>query len=163
MLARERASGPKTSHTQPRRSQDRGKHCIAKAGPSCCYCQQSHSPVDCTAVININTRKQILKSIAASTIQFFGHNCRSSSVRDAVDINIPPSAKGQLNKLNNIPHRLNQPRRDLTQEPHQPRLLPPFAQTREKLGSLYSVDWTTGLDYWTGLLDYSTVNAYSSR
>ena len=71
LVARERASGPKTSHTQPRQGQDRGKHQSsalltktqeAGAGPSCCYCQQSHSPVDCTAVININSRKQILKS-----------------------------------------------------------------------------------------------------
>ena len=23
-------------------------------------------------------------------------------------------------------------------------------------GSLYSLDWTTGLEYWTGLLDWST-------
>ena len=25
-----------------------------------------------------------------------------------------------------------------------------------KVGSVYSLDWTTGLDYWTGLLDWTT-------
>ena len=24
---------------------------------------------------------------------------------------------------------------------------------RQKVGSVYSLDWTTGLDYWTGILD----------
>ena len=71
LVARERASSLKTSHTQLCWSKDRGKYQSsalltktqeAGAGLSCCYCQQSHSLVDCTAVININTRKQMLKS-----------------------------------------------------------------------------------------------------
>ena len=69
LVARERASGATTSHAQPRRNQDRNRHqssaLLAKtheagASPSCCYCQQSHAPVNCTAVTKISTRKQML-------------------------------------------------------------------------------------------------------
>jgi hypothetical protein len=58
LVARERASGSITSHAQPRRNQDRSRHqssaLLAKtqeagADPSCCYCQQSHSPVNCAS------------------------------------------------------------------------------------------------------------------
>ena len=90
LVARERASGPKAS-TQPRRGQDRGRHqssaLLTKAqegaGPTCCYCQQSHSPKDCTTVTNVNARKQMLRSngrcFNCLRKGHIGRNCRSSS------------------------------------------------------------------------------------
>ena len=32
-----------------------------------------------------------------------------------------------------------------------------------EFGSLYSLDWTTGLDYWTGLLDWTTGLAFHNN
>ena len=92
LVARERASGARTSHTQPWQTQGGNQHQSsalltktqeAGAGPSCCYCQQPHSPVDCTAVTNISTCKQMLKSngryFNCLRKGHIGHNCQSSS------------------------------------------------------------------------------------
>ncbi len=77
--ARERASGlkPTKPHSQSSRSQDRGRGqdrgrhqssaLVARTqdagtGPSCCYCQQRHFPINCTAFKDVGSRKQILKN-----------------------------------------------------------------------------------------------------
>ena len=53
LVARERSSGSKTSHPHAT-LKPRGQHQSSalltntqEADPSCCYCQQSHSPLDC--------------------------------------------------------------------------------------------------------------------
>ena len=92
LVARGRASGSKTFYPQPCRNQERGQHQSSallmktqEAGPSCCYCQQSHSLIDYTAMININTRKQMLKSngrcFNCLRKGHIGCNCRSSKCR----------------------------------------------------------------------------------
>ena len=71
LIARERASNPSTSHSQGRRSHDKGRHSAllsgaretgASVGFSCCYCQQQHSAKDCATVTSISARKQILRN-----------------------------------------------------------------------------------------------------
>ena len=55
LVARERAFNPYTSHSQGRRSQERGRHSALLSGAcesgtntgfSCCYCQQQHAAKD---------------------------------------------------------------------------------------------------------------------
>ena len=98
--ARERASGlkPTKPHSQSSRSQDRGRGqdrgrhqssaLVARAqdtgtGPSCCYCQQRHSPINCTAVKEVGSRKQILKDNGRCynclRKGHIGRHCRSAS------------------------------------------------------------------------------------
>jgi len=90
LVARERAFNP--SHSQPRRTQDRGRHTASAllskiqepgTGVTCCYCQQPHMSTDCTSVTNLGTRKQILRTSGRCfnclRKGHIGRSCRSSS------------------------------------------------------------------------------------
>ena len=92
LVARERASNPKSSNSLPRRGHERGRHQSsalltgsreAGAGPICCYCQKSHSPMECTAVTDANSRKQMLRANGRCynclRKGHIGRSCRSSS------------------------------------------------------------------------------------
>ena len=72
-MARERSHGPAQDR---RHAQDKSKtrppstattlfsgtQRTDKRSIVCCYCQQSHSPADCLTVVNLDARRQILKS-----------------------------------------------------------------------------------------------------
>ena len=69
LAARERASVSKPSYSQLPRNRERSRSQsstlltrLQGTGPSCCYCQQEHTPVDCTVVTDIRTCKQMLRS-----------------------------------------------------------------------------------------------------
>ena len=74
---------------QHRRGSDRGPHTAAAlvsgagSGPSCCYCQQSHSSSNCRVVTRVEARKQILKSSGRCYTCLrkghIGRDCRSRS------------------------------------------------------------------------------------
>ena len=69
LAARERASVSKPSYSQLPQNRERSRPQssalltrLQGTGPSCYYCQQEHTPVDCTVVTDICTRKQMLRS-----------------------------------------------------------------------------------------------------
>ena len=90
--ARERTTVNPTRQQQQqqhRRGSDRGPHTAAAlvsgavSGPSCCYCQQSHSSSNCRVVTRVEARKQILKSSGRCYTCLrkghIGRDCRSRS------------------------------------------------------------------------------------
>lgn len=69
LLARERTQAP--TQTPPRRNQDKPRPTATTlfssapsptSSPTCCYCRQPHSSIECTTVSSVSARRQILRT-----------------------------------------------------------------------------------------------------